>query len=46
VSISTDYGTSFQQLGAGSDTEFGAGRIGLRSWGSPARFDSVEVWLR
>jgi alpha-L-arabinofuranosidase len=46
VSISTDWGTSFQRLGGGSDTEFAAGKVGLRSWGSPARFDSVEVWLQ
>ena len=46
VSISTDWGTSFQPLGTGSDTEFGAGKVGVRSWGSPARFDSVEVRLQ
>ena len=44
VSISTDWGASFQPLGGGSDTEFLSGRIGLRSWGSPASFDGVEVW--
>jgi len=46
VSISTDWGASFQQLGTGSDTEFGAGKVGLRSWGSPASFDYVEVRLQ
>ena len=46
VSISTDWGASFQPLGTGSDTEFGAGKVGLRSWGSPARFDNVEVRLQ
>ena len=46
VAISTDYGTSFQQLGIGFDAEFAAGKIGLRSWGSPARFDSAEVRLQ
>ena len=46
VSISTDWGTSFQPLGSGSDTEFGAGKVGVRSWGSSARFDNVEVRLQ
>ena len=46
VSISTDWGTSFQPLGTGSDTEFGAGKVGLRSWGTSARFDNVEVRLQ
>ena len=46
VSISTDWGMSFQPLGTGSDTEFGAGKVGVRSWGSPASFDSVEVRLQ
>ena len=46
VSVSTDWGTSFQPLGSGSDTEFGAGKVGLRSWGSPASFDNVEVRLQ
>jgi hypothetical protein len=46
VSVSTDWGMSFQPLGTGSDTEFGAGKVGVRSWGSPASFDSVEVRLQ
>ena len=44
VSVSTDWGASFQPLGGSSDTEFLSGRIGLRSWGSSASFDGVEVW--
>jgi len=44
VFASTDWGTTFQWLGGGSDAEFTAGQIGLRSWGSPASFDNVEVW--
>ena len=44
VSVSTDWGTSFQWLGGGNDGEFVAGKVGLRSWGSPASFDNVEVW--
>jgi alpha-L-arabinofuranosidase len=44
VLASTDWGATFQRLGGGSDTEFAAGRIGMRSWGSPASFDNVEVW--
>ncbi len=44
--VSTDWGTTFQWLGRGTDTEFAAGKIGVRSWGSPASFDNVEVWSR
>lgn len=43
VFASTDWGTTFQWLGGGSDAEFAAGQIGLRSWGSAASFDNVEV---
>ena len=46
VSIATDWGTSFQRLGGGSDTEYAAGKVGVRSWGSTARFDNVEVTLQ
>jgi alpha-L-arabinofuranosidase len=44
VYVSTDWGVSFQWLGGGSDTEFASGAIGVRSWGSPASFDYVDVW--
>jgi xylan 1,4-beta-xylosidase len=44
VFVSTDWGTTFRRLGGGSDIEFAAGKIGVRSWGSSASFDHVEVW--
>jgi hypothetical protein len=46
LSVSTDWGASFQPLGSGSDSEFTSGKIGLRSWGSAASFDNVEVWTQ
>jgi hypothetical protein len=43
ASVSTDFGVSFATLGMAEDATFRAGRIGLRTWGTLARFDVVEV---
>lgn len=41
--VSADYGTTWSRLGGGSDSRYGSGKIGLRSWGSGGRFDVIQV---
>jgi hypothetical protein len=43
LSVSTDWGATFQNVGAGTDGQYLTGRIGLRSWWTAASFDSVAV---
>jgi hypothetical protein len=45
AAVAADAGTyhTFTILGSGTDTSFTAGKIGVRSWGSTARFDEIKV---
>jgi len=46
ASVSTDYGSSFQNLGSATDSSFGSGRVGLRATGPAASFDEIRVTAR
>ncbi len=41
--VSTDWGSTWNLLGGGTDTQYTSGKIGLRSWGSGGRFDVIKV---
>jgi 3',5'-cyclic AMP phosphodiesterase CpdA len=41
--ISTDGGQSFQELGGGTNGVISSGKMGVRAWGSTAKFDDVKV---
>jgi glucose/arabinose dehydrogenase len=44
--ISADGGRTFTTVGAGNDTAYRSGRIGLRSWSTSTTFDVVRVIAR
>ncbi|HYP12959.1 MAG TPA: ThuA domain-containing protein [Bryobacteraceae bacterium] len=46
ASISKDWGRTFQSLGTANDSSYSTGRVGVRSWGTPARFDDIRVSAR
>lgn len=43
MSYSTNYGSTWNTLGSGSDSTWSSGKIGLRVWGTTGRFDQVKV---
>jgi hypothetical protein len=43
ASVSANYGAGYQPLGSATDTAYGAGKVGVRSFSSPAGFDEVRV---
>jgi hypothetical protein len=45
ASVAADGGTghTFLPLGSGTDTSFTTGKIGIRAWGSTAKFDEIRV---
>jgi hypothetical protein len=46
VALESGSGHSFRLLGSGTDTSFATGKIGVRSWGSTARFGEIRVTSR